>query len=135
MGFEFKIMDTLADSSDLLGLYEILGWNDYLKLSLNEIEKSMNNSLFSVYVYDGDLLIGTGRVISDGVINAYICGIGVLPNYRNRGIGREITLKLSRYCLNQGLHVQLVCGKDLVPMYKKFGFDEFAIAMKMEENN
>ena len=83
MGFKFKYMSIPAKNSDLFDLYEKLGWNDYLKLSEDKMTKAMNGSLFCIYVYDGNLLVGTGRVISDGIINAYICGIGVLPSHRN----------------------------------------------------
>ncbi len=133
MGFKFKYMSIPAKNSDLFDLYEKLGWNDYLKLSEDKMTKAMNGSLFCIYVYDGNLLVGTGRVISDGIINAYICGIGVLPSHRNLGIGSEIISRLSGYCRDKGLHVQLVCESDLVQMYKKFGYEEFAVALKLKE--
>lgn len=125
----------LKNDSDLFGLYEELGWNSVLGLSSAELAMAMSGSHCAVYVYDGALLVGTGRAVSDGVINAYICGIGVLPGYRNRGIAREITRMLTDLCRRDGLHIQLVCEESLVPMYEKMGFVEFASAMKFKEEN
>ena len=84
----------LPTKDALFLLYEELGWNDFLALSAEQLLLAMRHSFFAVYAYDGDKLIGTGRVVSDGVINAYICGLGVLPEYRNRGVGSEIMNRL-----------------------------------------
>ena len=123
------------DECHIHELYTDLEWNDYLKLTEQEISKAMDQSMFVVYAYDGNKLVGTGRVVSDGIINAYICGIGVLHQYRKKGIGREITNRLCEKCKGLGLHVQLVCERGLVPMYEKMGFDEFAVAMKFKEDS
>jgi len=121
----------LQKKNDLFKLYEILGWNSFLKLSSDNILKAMKQSFLVVYAYDGDKLIGTGRVVSDGIINAYLCGLGVLPNYQNRGIGTEIIKKITKHCKENNLHLQFLCEKNLLPYYKKMGFEEFAIGMKL----
>jgi ribosomal protein S18 acetylase RimI-like enzyme len=42
--------------------------------------------------------VGMGRVISDGVSDAYIQDLVVLPAYQKRGIGRRILGALITYC-------------------------------------
>jgi len=128
MGHSFTTK--LPTETQLLDFYEQLGWNDFLKLTPTQLLTAMQQSYFSIYVYSQDKLIATGRVISDGVINAYICGLGVLPDYRRRGIGSEILKSLANHCTRQNLHVQFFCEEHLADYYKKCGFEEFAVGMK-----
>ncbi|MBM7613717.1 GNAT family N-acetyltransferase [Alkaliphilus hydrothermalis] len=128
---KLKYTSEILNQEEIYKLYEALGWNDYLKLSAEELQKAMKISWYSIYVYHEDELIGTGRVVSDGVINGYLCGLGVLPAYRNRGIGKEISDRLVAECLKNNLHIQFFCEERLVPFYEKMGFKVFAIGMKM----
>lgn len=75
-------------------------------------------------------LVGTGRVVSDGIINAYLCGLGVIPDYRNKGIGMEISKRLVEHSKSNGFHIQFFCEEKLVPYYKNMGFEIFAIGMR-----
>ncbi len=75
-------------------------------------------------------LVGTGRVISDGVINSYLCGLGIDPDHRNKGIGTKISQKLVEYCKERNLHIQLFCEEHLQKYYEKMGFEVFALGMK-----
>ena len=121
----------LPSKENIYKFYEILEWNSFLKLSPEQLLEAMKNSWYSIYVYSGDNLVGTGRVISDGVINAYLCGLGVLPDFRCKGIGTEIVKKLTQQCESNNLHVQLCCEENLVQYYKEMGFEVFATAMKI----
>ncbi len=120
----------IPKKEDLYQLYEGLGWNEFLKLSPDELLKAMKGSWYSVYVYNGSKLIATGRVISDGVTNAYLCGLGVDSGFRNKGIGTEISKMLVKHCLDNNLHIQFFCEEHLVPYYEKMGFRKFAVGMK-----
>lgn len=117
---------------DIYYLYDCLGWNDFLKLSKEQLSRAMDQNWYVVYAYAGEELIGTGRVISDGITNAYLCGLGVVPSYRNRGIGTEISSRLVTHCKSNNLHIQLFCEEHLVPYYKNMGFEVFAVGMKTE---
>ncbi|AOT72111.1 GNAT family N-acetyltransferase [Geosporobacter ferrireducens] len=125
-----KYTTELLHNEDLYELYEISGWNHYLQLSSYELNKAMKQSFYVVYAYLDGMLIGTGRVISDGVINGYLCGLGVHPSYRSQGIGREITRRLLEKCEENKLHPQLFCEEKLVPYYEHFGLKVFAVGMK-----
>ena len=117
---------------DLFLLYQALGWQQFLNLEPSTLDQAMTNSWFVLYVYDRDHLIGTGRVISDGAINAYICGIGVEERYRNRGIGTDILNRLVEKCVSKKLHIQLLCEEHLISYYEAKGFSAFAISMKRD---
>lgn len=118
---------------DLFGLYNELGWADFLNITPAQLHKAMEQSFIVISAYDNNKLVGTGRVVSDGIITAYICGVGVLPQYRRKGIGTEILNRLRLYCLERNIHTQLVCKDDLVSYYSKMGFEKFAVAMKIPD--
>lgn len=122
----------LKNELDLYKLYEELEWNDFLKLDASQLNQAMKQSWLVIYAYDGDSLVGTGRIVSDGVINAYLCGLGVSASYRNKGIGTEISRQLVEACKQKHLHIQFFCEMHLVPYYEKQGFVEFAVGMKAE---
>lgn len=52
--------------------------------------KAFENSYTVVFVFDNDKLVGFGRAISDGVYQAAIYDIAVLPEYQGKDIGRTI---------------------------------------------
>lgn len=121
---------SLSSAEELYTFYESLGWNDFLQLNKDQLVQAMKQSWYVIYVYEGEKLVGTGRVVSDGVINAYLCGIGVDPSYQNKGIGTEISNRLVEVCKNNRLHIQLFCEEELESYYMNKGFEKFAIGMK-----
>jgi len=129
---DYEWLEREKGKGDLFLLYQALGWQQFLNLEPSTLDQAMTNSWFVLYVYDRDLLIGTGRVISDGVINAYICGIGVEAAYRNRGIGNDILNRLVEKCASKKLHIQLLCEEHLKTYYEAKGFSVFAIGMKRD---
>jgi len=57
---------------------------------------------------------------SDGVLSAYIPLLEVLPEYRGRGIGKELVCRLLDR-LSDFYMVDLTCDSDLQPFYEKLG--------------
>ena len=117
------------DFSQLQTLYDSLGWNS-LKLTVHELERMCNQSWYAIYAFDGKKLVGMGRVISDGVVTGIICGVGVLPNYQFKGIGKEMLNRIIQHCEQNGVIPQLMCVEDLESYYESFGFKKFSIGMK-----
>ena len=131
---ELRYTTELLTKEDLYTLYENLGWNDFLGLSPEQLLVAMKQSWYSIYVYSENKLVATGRIVSDGIINAYLCGLGVDSHFRNQGIGAEISRRLVMHCFENNLHTQLFCEDNLVPYYEKVGFEKFSIGMRMKEN-
>lgn len=118
----------LKTIKDLEMLYQALKWNK-VGLSLGELEKMIEGSWYSLYVYHENKLIGTGRIISDGIITGVICGVGVLPSFQGQGIGKEIVIRLVNQCEKNKIFPQLLCDKSLVSFYESIGFEEFTVGM------
>jgi N-acetylglutamate synthase-like GNAT family acetyltransferase len=120
----------LRQVKDIFQLYEKLDWNSFLQLDQEQLLKAMERSWYVIYAYTPDELIGTGRVVSDGITNAYVCGLGVVSDYRNKGIGTEIMKMLVKQCVDSGLHIQFFCEENLVPYYEKMDFEVFSVGMR-----
>ncbi len=92
------------------------------------------NSRFVCFVYDGELLVGVGRVLADGVDCAYLCDVAVHPGYQGRGLGRAIVNRLKE--LSAG-HRKIILyanpGKE--PLYAKLGFHRMLTAMAIFKDN
>ena len=125
------IQYTLEPPEDFLQLqtlYDSLGWNS-LKLTVHELERMCNQSWYAIYAFDEKKLVGMGRVISDGVVTGIICGVGVLPNYQSKGIGKEMLNRIIQHCEQNGVIPQLMCVENLESYYEFFGFKKFSIGM------
>ena len=122
-----------GDFEELLNLYELLGWNS-LKLTVDDLERMCTQSWYALYAFDEQQLIGMGRVISDGVITAIICGVCVLPSYQSKGIGKEILNRIINHCEQNRVIPQLMCVESLESYYKELGFKKFSIGMTKNTN-
>jgi GNAT superfamily N-acetyltransferase len=91
-----------------------------------QLEASFKNSFVSVIAYDGDRIIGTVRVLSDGVCNAYVVDVWTLSEYRNRGIARAMMETAEKKL--EGQHVYLFTD-DAVEFYRKLGYKEWEVGM------
>ncbi|WNS76139.1 GNAT family N-acetyltransferase [Bacillus sp. DTU_2020_1000418_1_SI_GHA_SEK_038] len=125
-----KYTAEVPNPDQLYQLYQLEGWNDFLNLPKDLLHKAMVQSWSVLSAYDREQLIGTGRIISDGLINGYICGVIVHPDYRNKGIGKEIVLRLVEKGKASKLHIQLLSEEKKSPYYEKLGFEVFTVGMK-----
>lgn len=94
-----------------------------------QLQLSFENSAFVAMGFDGDRCIATGRMLSDGVGNAYIVDVWTQSTYRHQGIGRRIIQMLIEAV--PGQHVYLQTDDDAVEFYKKLGFVEQPKGMRI----
>ena len=91
-----------------------------------QLQESFENSYAAVIAYANDRIIGTARVISDGVCNAYVVDVWTLTKYRRRGVANTMMeMLLSKL---EGQHVYLFTD-DAVEFYEKLGFKPQAIGL------
>lgn len=126
-----EYVSELKAPGDTIDLYKALQWYQLSGYTDEDIEKA-NNSFYSVYAYDGDKLIGLGRVASDGLIAAVMSGICVRTDYRRHGIGAEIVRRLVEYCQTgiYKMNVQIFCEDSLIGWYENMGFERMAVGMR-----
>ena len=105
-------------------LYDSVGWGAY---SDEIAQKSLDNTFYSVSVYDDDKIIGYGRLIGDTICFLYVQDIMVKPEYQGNKIGTLIMNKLLEKISeirkqNPNVRVYLGASKDREKFYEQFGF-------------
>jgi GNAT superfamily N-acetyltransferase len=84
-----------------------------------EYRRSHERSHAVVLARAGNSYVGNGRILSDGVCNAYLVDIWTAPGYRRRGIGAEIVARLVASV--PGQHVALFTD-ERADFYRTLGF-------------
>jgi ribosomal protein S18 acetylase RimI-like enzyme len=79
-----------------------------------------------VFAWDGDRIVGTARLLTDGVCNAYLVDVWTLSPYRRRGIGRAMVERLLARV--PGHHVALFTEHE-AHFYEGLGFREERVGM------
>jgi N-acetylglutamate synthase-like GNAT family acetyltransferase len=86
-----------------------------------QLQKSFENSHATCIAYAEGHIIGTARVLSDGVCNAYLIDVWTYHPHRNNGIAR--TMIQSLLTKLPGQHVYTFTD-DVPDFYKILGFTE-----------
>ena len=119
-----KIKENNKDVNEFNYLYEEVGWGAY---SYECSKKALDNTLYSISIYDEDKIIGFGRLIGDGICFIYIHDVMVEPKYQSKKIGTKIMNQLIKKIEeikkeNLDMRVYLGASKGKEGFYKKFGF-------------
>lgn len=115
--------NTVPGAAEFFELFESTGWNAEYGLNQQELHESMSRSWYMCSAHDEEKLVGFGRVLSDGKLHALITEMIILPEYRGRGIGKEILKKLTAVCTANNIRdIQLFSAKGKAGFYEKYGF-------------
>jgi GNAT superfamily N-acetyltransferase len=108
-----------VDLNQLARLFDRVGWQHRTR-DPARLAQMVRGSMYGIAAYEGDVLVGYTRAISDGAFNAYVSTVAVLPEYQGRGIGRELIRRL----LDGREHIQFVLHADprVHPFYLRCGF-------------
>jgi GNAT superfamily N-acetyltransferase len=121
MSIEFR--SAIPESSQFWRLFESTGWNENYHLAPEELISALHSSWYVLAAYNGEQLVGFGRLVSDGVLHAMIYELIVLPECQGQGIGGEILEKLVEKCREAGVRdIQLFCARGKRGFYEKRGF-------------
>jgi ribosomal protein S18 acetylase RimI-like enzyme len=113
------------DPLEIVSLYRSAGWWEDGRDDPSEIGELIQGSLVFVVAVDrgSGKAIGMGRAISDGVSDAYIQDLMVLPEYRGRGIGRAILRRILLACRDRGIGwIALIAEGGSDEFYRRLGF-------------
>ena len=115
---------TAWPSNDIVKLYKVGGWwkDRYDPKGIGRL--IIGSFAFAVAINPATgSAIGMGRVVSDGVSDAYIQDVVVLDDWRGKGIGMAIIKKLLDFCLKQKLlWIGLIAEPGTKGFYIPLGF-------------
>jgi GNAT superfamily N-acetyltransferase len=87
------------------------------------VERSLRNSL-GFGVYQGDVLVGFARVVTDLATFAYVGDVFVLEAYRGRGLSKWLMECMVEHPDLKELRRWHLATRDAHGLYVKFGFAE-----------
>ena len=90
------------------------------------VKIGLMNSYHVVIFRDGDLLIGMGRIIGDGMTTFQIADMAVHPDYQGKGLGKSIMAELVKWLEENASphsYVSLIADGNAKLLYEKFGFE------------
>lgn len=117
--------ETLPDIKDYWDLFQTTGWNQKYNFSIQDLFNAVQNSWYSISIYDSVRLIGFGRVIADGVHHALIVDLIIHPDYQSKGFGSKLLDRLVSKCRENKIRdIQLFAASDKFTFYEKFGFEK-----------
>jgi Acetyltransferase (GNAT) family. len=108
---------------DYIGLRMRSGMGDK---DFGRSQKAIENSLFTVSLYDQEQLIAFGRVVGDGGITYVVSDIMVDAKYWRRGFGDQIMAAIDTYLQEntfEDSYVCLIANKPADVLYHKYNFE------------
>lgn len=110
--------------TEYLNIRAQVGWKELKK---EQAARALENSIHIVGAYDGDKLVGMGRIVGDGAVICYVQDLIVAPDSQHKGIGSMILNALVQYV--ESLRIEesqmmlcLMCAKGRETFYEKHGF-------------
>ncbi len=122
---EYRIVKS-APPDQILALYHQAGWwsEEFTPESREFIGRIIRHSFCFVIALDNDDIIGMGRIISDGVSDAYIQDVTVRQDYRGKGIGQRIIRTLVNHLKACGIGwIGLISEPGYERFYENLGFN------------
>ena len=125
---EYKLGIEVIDWASLIEMYsEVDGVIGLAKNGeLDKIKKAFLNTYKVVTAWDNGVIVGAGRMISDGECYGWIHDMGVRPSYQKRGIGKGI---MDNLMADEHLLFGLTSSFVAEEFYDKLGFKKHKTAM------
>ena len=137
-GIEIRFVDSWPED-EIIELYKAGGWwkESYRPSGIKPLIKG--SFAFAVVIdTKSQKAIGMGRIISDGVSDAYIQDLVIHSEYRRQGIGKQLVKSLLEKCSSAGLlWIGLIAEPDQDDFYSPLGFKPMLkyIPMKYEKED
>ncbi len=88
--------------------------------SAEALRRAFEQSQHVAIARDGERVVGTARLLSDGVSNAYLLDVWTMTSYRRQGIATEMVRRLLDEVPGQHVGLQTDGAQEL---YRSLGFE------------
>jgi GNAT superfamily N-acetyltransferase len=113
------------EEEQIAELYKVGGWwKDYMDPA--RLQDLIRESYLFAVAIDISIgkSVGMGRVISDGIADAYLQDVVVLPEWRKKGVGKMIVSKLLECCRSRRIAwIGLIAQPGTDTFYQSLGFE------------
>jgi ribosomal protein S18 acetylase RimI-like enzyme len=119
---DIRIVEKIPSMHDYNQLRESVGWQ---VIEPEVTPNPLSKSIYCVCAYQGENIIGMGRIVGDGTLIFYIQDVIVDSKFQGLGVGTKIMEKLMEYLKrNSNVHsgIGLMSAKGREKFYAKFGF-------------
>jgi len=120
---EIRLVDSWPED-EIVILYKAGGWwkDTYDKTGIPHLIKGSFVFAVAVDQTKGNA-IGMGRVLSDGVSDAYIQDVVLLPPYRGQNFGKKLVQVLVDHCISKGIQwIGVIAEPGSSTFYTTLGF-------------
>lgn len=132
---EIKFVENWPEK-DIIKLYKSANWwkDSYDPSSIKYLIKG--SFKFAIMVdKSNNKTIGMGRILSDGVSDAYIQDLVILDEYRKIGLGAKLVKFLVNYCVSNGINwIGLISEPGQDGFYTSLGFKQMEEYTPMKFN-
>jgi predicted N-acetyltransferase YhbS len=119
MNISYKF-DVIPDADKIIDLYKSSGMprpvNDKARIA-----KMYENSNLVVSAWDGDLLVGISRCLTDFCWSCYLADLSVKHEYKHKGIGKKL-IDLTKERIGEQTMLLLLSIPTAMEYYPKVGF-------------
>lgn len=136
---KFIIKNELSEKNkmELLEMYQHEWWS--VGRTLKDIETIIDHSSFIICILDQEYnkLVAFSRILTDHFKFAYVYDVIVEREHRGTGLGDMLLNAISNHpILNNIGSIELICRKEMMPFYKKYGFsDDYGASVSMRRLN
>ncbi|MCS6781749.1 MAG: GNAT family N-acetyltransferase, partial [Gloeomargarita sp. SKYG98] len=111
---------------DLVQLQHLLNIGAFwaVNRTLEDLQTAVDHSEPVVTVWDGERLIGFGRATSDWVYRAVLWDVVIHPEYRGRGLGRQLVETLLAHPSIRSVERVYLMTSSQQGFYERLGFEE-----------
>ena len=108
------------DPAVLQVLYAHASWAE--GRTLEGIRKALENTDYHFSAWDGQVLIGFARILTDRVYRATLWDVVIHPDYQNRGVGEGLMNAVLSHPVLSAIERFWLNTADKFGFYEKFGF-------------
>ncbi len=129
---EIHLVDAWPED-EIVALYKAAGWwkDSYDKAGIPQLIAGSFAFVVAIDEKTGKA-IGMGRVLSDGVSDAYIQDVVILAPHRGQNLGKKIVQTLIDFCVVKGIQwIGLIAEPGSSTFYTSIGFKPMELYIPM----
>jgi predicted N-acetyltransferase YhbS len=90
---------------------------------LDRIQQMVDHANLAVTAWDGELMVGIGRSLTDFSFCCYLSDLAVNKDYQRKGIGKAIVTK-TQEILGDNVMLLLLSAPEAMSYYPRIGFEK-----------